>query len=952
MRKSIGTPPSPPFDPTMTWTFLSVPEILVRIIRTLGIFLLVGSVGKSSDFYSDVYPILKANCIACHNSQKSDGGLNLESFEAMQKGGDSGAVFVAKSVADSRLVRRIKGEEELMPPSGNNVGARQLNESEITSIQKWIEDGAIAGTKMANSIKEWKPLPDSINPIYAIDSSFLGQTTVIGRGNQAIIHEWAALGGEERYALTDSAVTEQFNKPATHLDIVQSVAASRDGNRVATGGFRDVKIWKRVSGESNNVLARKLRASTCLSVSRDGSKIARTTDAPSIEVFDTATAQLLVRWDSLHPISAISWDLAGQNLWACTDPGNIYLLNMTNNERPSTRNLSDEKGVPIGLKIHSICQLNSQTIVAINSESNLLAWKTALVDGAPQFMEPIQNVTAFKKVKASVRLTDSLFAISPAEQNSLLIVNANDWSIIRTIESRPQIQLFSHSDGVRLIGIDDFGKTTCWNSSDGKLLWENIASRQTRVEKTQAEIVVARQKAKVDRSTNAIPEWEKNKAAEEANLAKVTKSRDDAAEAVNKKKAELVDVKNQLMASEATVEAASKALEEAKAKLETAQKEMASKREQVAAVEKAQAELEQKLTAWNSTVQSATEAIAKVVKSFADFQVRLTQLKDELTALEQKKSEVDAAPTTTKAIAASLTPNTRRLVTLMDSGELRTICTENGESERSLTNGIVADSQLVTDSFGRLFQVDGEGRSRCWELGTRWELERSIGNAEDSPFSDRITALSFSEDGSLLVVGSGPPSRFGELKLISVADGTVVKDWGQIHSDSILCVRISPDGSTVASSGADKLVKLHDLKGDASTRTLEGHTHHVLGIAWHDDGFLLASSSADNTIKVWDVESGQATRTIGGFGKEVTALAFVGRTNQLASASTDHQVRLHDVTNGSQIRAFSGANDAIYSLAVVSAAQVDNSSFLISGGQQGVLWMWKISDGASIKQVP
>jgi WD40 repeat protein len=878
--------------------------------------------------------------------------LNLESFEATQKGGDSGVVFVAKSVADSSIVRRIKGEEELMPPQGNNVGARQLNESEITLIQKWIEEGAIAGTKMSSGIKEWKPLPDSINPIYAIDTSFLGQTTVVGRGNQAIVHEWAALGGEERFPLNDSDVSEKFNKPATHLDIIQSVAISRDGNRVATGGYRDVKIWKRVSGESNNALARKIRASTILSMSRDGSKLARTTDAPSIEVFDTATAQLLVRWDSLQPISAISWDLTGQNLWATNESGNAYVLNVVNNVSPITKNLSEEKAFPINTKVVSICQMNSETILAINSDSNLIAWRIVSVDGAQQSLEPIQHLAAFTKIGEFARLTDSLVAISQADQNTLLIVNTNDGSIARTIETRPQTELFSHSDGVRLIGIDDLGKTSCWNTTDGKLLWENVTSRQTRVTKTQAEMVVARQKSKVDRSTNAIPEWEKNKAAEEANLAKVTKSRDDAAEAVNKKNTELVDVKNQLMASESSVEAASKVLEEAKAKLEAAQKEMAAKREQVAAVEKAHAELEQKLMAWNGTVQSASEAVDKVAKSFAEFQVRLTQLKEELTVLEQKKSEVDAAPTNAKAIAGSMTPNARRLVTLMDSGELRTISTENGESERSLTNGIVANSKLVTDSSGRLFQVDGEGRSRCWELGARWEIERTIGNAEDSPFSDRITAMTFSEDGTLLVVGSGPPSRFGELKLVSVADGTVVKDWGQIHSDSILCVRISPDGSTVASSGADKLVKLHDLKGEASTRTLEGHTHHVLGIAWHDDGFLLASSSADNTIKVWDIETGQATRTLSGFGKEVTALAFVGRTNQLASASTDHQVRLHDVSNGSQIRAFSGANDAIYSLVVVSPAQVDNSSILISGGQQGVLWMWKVADGTSIKHVP
>ncbi len=57
----------------------------------------------------------------------------------------------------------------------------------------------------------------------------------------------------------------------------------------------------------------------------------------------------------------------------------------------------------------------------------------------------------------------------------------------------------------------------------------------------------------------------------------------------------LNEVKNQLMASESAVEAATKALEEAKAKLEAAQKEANAKREQVAAVEKARAELDQKL---------------------------------------------------------------------------------------------------------------------------------------------------------------------------------------------------------------------------------------------------------------------------------------------------------------------------------------------------------------------
>jgi WD40 repeat protein len=239
-----------------------------------------------------------------------------------------------------------------------------------------------------------------------------------------------------------------------------------------------------------------------------------------------------------------------------------------------------------------------------------------------------------------------------------------------------------------------------------------------------------------------------------------------------------------------------------------------------------------------------------------------------------------------------------------------------------------------------------DGRVIAWDWGNRWSLERAIGNANESPFSDRITAMDWSEDGQTLVAGSGAPSRFGELKLIRVADGAIVKDWGQVHSDTILVARFSPDGTMVATGGADKLLRLHRVDSDAPVRTLEGHTHHVLGVAWHDDGHLLASSSADNTIKVWDVETGTSTRTIPGFGKEVTALAFVGRTNQIVSSSADQQTRVHDVANGGLVRAIGGPSDAVYCAVVAGKTPV-----AFAGGQDGVLWIWQIDNGQALQQI-
>ncbi|MCC2671618.1 MAG: Planctomycete cytochrome, partial [Armatimonadetes bacterium] len=46
------------------------------------------------EFTRDIQPILKAHCIQCHGGAQKQGGLLLDSREAVLKGGVSGASFV------------------------------------------------------------------------------------------------------------------------------------------------------------------------------------------------------------------------------------------------------------------------------------------------------------------------------------------------------------------------------------------------------------------------------------------------------------------------------------------------------------------------------------------------------------------------------------------------------------------------------------------------------------------------------------------------------------------------------------------------------------------------------------------------------------------------------------------------------------------------------------------
>ncbi|MBL6725447.1 MAG: WD40 repeat domain-containing protein [Rubripirellula sp.] len=248
------------------------------------------------------------------------------------------------------------------------------------------------------------------------------------------------------------------------------------------------------------------------------------------------------------------------------------------------------------------------------------------------------------------------------------------------------------------------------------------------------------------------------------------------------------------------------------------------------------------------------------------------------------------------------------------------------------------DSELIV--FGN------NQKTQAWSSQQQWELERTIGSPNDaSLLSDRITAMDFRKDGLSLAIGSGSPSRAGEVKVFSVETGELIRDFGEIHSDSVLGLRFSPRGNLIASSAADKTVRLLDISSGQVKRSLEGHTHHVLAIAWQDDEQTLASASADKTIKIWDIETGEQRRTITGFGKEITALNYVAATNQLATACADGQARLYDTSNGNSLRSFNANGDFLYSL----ATSLDGKQ-LLSSGQSGTLRLWNIEDGKLIHE--
>ena len=95
-------------------------------------------------FEKDVLPILKANCFACHGSEKKlQGGLKLTSREDILKGGESGPAVDLKKTGESLILQAINYDGLMMPPKG------KLSKTQIDTLTKWVTRGLAWSEKAA-----------------------------------------------------------------------------------------------------------------------------------------------------------------------------------------------------------------------------------------------------------------------------------------------------------------------------------------------------------------------------------------------------------------------------------------------------------------------------------------------------------------------------------------------------------------------------------------------------------------------------------------------------------------------------------------------------------------------------------------------------------------------------------------------------------------------------------
>lgn len=255
------------------------------------------NLGRPVDFERDVFPILDAKCVACHNVAISENGLILEDVKSILKGGKRGPSVVPKEPDKSSLYRlAARAAQPAMPPLPNKVEAAAITPQELGIIKQWILEGATTGMGGAEKKINWQPLPKGISPIYSVAITSDGQYAACGRGNHVVIYHVPT--GEQVAELTDPNLLPlqhngkpMYDQGSSHRDFVHSLAFSPNGRMLASGGFREVKLWTRPEAGSRLDLAASTAAVPVVAVSPDDKWVATASADNSIKLWSLPAGQ-------------------------------------------------------------------------------------------------------------------------------------------------------------------------------------------------------------------------------------------------------------------------------------------------------------------------------------------------------------------------------------------------------------------------------------------------------------------------------------------------------------------------------------------------------------------------------------------------------------------------------------------------------------------------------------
>jgi WD40 repeat protein len=178
------------------------------------------------------------------------------------------------------------------------------------------------------------------------------------------------------------------------------------------------------------------------------------------------------------------------------------------------------------------------------------------------------------------------------------------------------------------------------------------------------------------------------------------------------------------------------------------------------------------------------------------------------------------------------------------------------------------------------------------------------------------------------------------LRRLCHADVRTLEHGGYVDS-----VAVSPDGTKVASAGAQAVV-IWDAATGQRLLTLPARVN-AAGIAFSPDGSQVASAVGDSTVKVWDASTGKVVVTLAKEAHAITdeSVAFSPDGKLLALAGADNDVKVWDPATRQRILTLKG-EDLCHGVAFSPDGR------RLASSSKGTVLVWNTATGEVVFRCP
>lgn len=986
----------------------SVPRSL---LRTLGIYWLTWAVMSSDlacaieiaklsrtskvDFQTEILPILRENCLACHNATDADAELVLETPASILKGGVSGAAIVPGKGNESLLLRLAsRADEPAMPPPDNNRSANPLTPEQLGLIQQWINEGAQGSVeKSTRDPLAWQPIPNDFQPILATAITTDGRFAACSRGNRLFVYRLPQ--GQLAQQLIDTTLVNRLPelKSAADVDVVNAVSFSPDGRMLASGGFRTVKLWERLPSTLQN--SEELRhESHLLAMSRDGAWSAIASEGGAIELARCATNSPPQRL-TYHTATVAALQFSSDNKWlfAADADGMVSIWNTESaamtaaiHTRQATRSmvlLQDGEHFATAGSDH-IIRLWARPTAAL---------QTAAIGKSGNPTDPVTtDAKPIREITGHSRLVTSLATVA-TKPNQLISGSVDGtWSLWDTTNGQ-RIQRGVHGDSVAHVAGSDQGSwivslgddhiARVWDAQNGTMLTaiQRNPEQQNQIQSLQNTIAIGR--ANQTATTAAVVEARKRVADEQ-------KARTDSLR-VKAETDQALAVQIKLVAARTEEkEAAEMQAAEAANALKSADELLAATLQKRKLAEDRHAAL---LTQLEKSKNEFADNNTGIVDEFnlVDRAVR-----DSVEAERKDHDSLIAALSERQALAKTAFEAISKRVELLTSGAWDDAVMGKAkleEKQKLAANAIDRANEAVTRTEVLLKNVSDGLDSLQSEIQRQ---EHALAQVEHNQQSHPVvfTCASFSHDGTQLALGDAersiriydiPSGKAGDLleghrsairsvcfdsgdNLYSLAQDQrrnvykIQTQWilrrtiGDIDDtqqlvDRVMALDFSPDGRRLATGSGrparnGQLAVWNVADGKLVHRLDDAHSDTIFGLEFSPSGRYVASAGADRFLRVfpWEEDQLKPAKAFEGHTNYVLDVSWRANERQLATCGADNAIKVWNFVTGEQERSFAEAKKEVTSISYVGIG----GNLLTSSGDH-LVRLYNADDGKAVR---